>query len=193
MSDDQMDSSAARDHLQMVDRILAQADDTARLSGAPFIVWGIAGGALNVVVQLVNVEQRSPNLLWISASLLVLATAFMIWFGINEKKQERRGLLDRHIGNLFMIAWIVALISMSFGSHIFPAWAQAAIWSLMFGAAMLNAALLARSPIAFAGGAILIASILVANMSLPYAGYILAAGDFIGMAGAGLALTIARR
>ena len=191
MSDD-LDAVQAQDHLQMVDRILSRVDEPASLSGSPFIIWGVVGAAMNAVVQLVIIQHGDPSLFWISTVLLVMALTFMVYFSLQLRKKERRGLLDRHVGNVFMIAWIVALFTMIAGSHIFVEWAQAAIWSVMFGAAMMNAASLARSRIVFIGGCMLILSIAGANLWLRDAGYILAAGDLIGMCGAGIALSLAR-
>lgn len=182
-----------RDHLQMVDRILARANAVPSISGWPFIMWGVVGAAINVVSQLVVVQGTSPSLYWIAGALVLIGALSMATFGRRMKSRERRGLLDGHISNMFMIAWIVAMVGMLGANHIFAAWGQAGIWSLLFGVAMMYVALLTRSRAVFAGGAILIFSILAANLDLRDAGYILAAGDVIGMCGAGIALTLARR
>lgn len=193
VEDRNLETEDLRDHLQMVDRILARVDEAPRISGWPFIMWGAVGGAMNVVSQLVVVQSGSPSLYWFPGALLLIAVLSMVTFGRKMKSQERRGLLDGHISNMFMIAWIVAMVEMLGANRIFTAWGQAGIWSLLFGVAMMYVALLSRSRAVFAGGAILILSILAANLELHYAGYILAAGDFIGMGGAGIALTLARR
>jgi hypothetical protein len=193
VDDRNLETQELRDHLQMVDRILARADATPCISGWPFIVWGVVAGAMNVVSQLVVVQGGSPSLYWVAGALLLIAVLSMVTFGRKMKSRERRGLLDGHISNIFMIAWIVAMVSTLGASHIFAAWGQAGIWSLMFGVATMYVALLSRSRAVFVGGVILILSILAANLELHYAGFVLAAGDFIGMGGAGIALTIARR
>ena len=187
-----MDASLAQDHLQMVDRILSRAEQKPYVSGSPFVVWGIVGASFNIVTQLIVLQHGSPSMVWISIALLAAALVYMVFFGLGVAKRERHGLLDRHVGNLFMIAWIVALFVMALGGHIFADWAAAALWSLMFGAAMMNCASLAGSRTIFAGGIIMILSIVAANFYTHYAGYILAAGDVIGMGGTGLALILAR-
>lgn len=187
-----MGALEAQDHLQMVDRILSRAEEPACLNGGPFIIWGVVGAAMDLAVQVVFLQKGPPSLFWLPAILVACAIVFMVFFAARMAKRGRRGVLDRHIGNVFVIAWIVALIVMLLGAHIFTEWAQGAVWSLMFGSAMLFCGLLTRSRISFTGGAAVILSIIAANFAYPYAGYILAAGFLIGMSGAGVALTLAR-
>jgi small-conductance mechanosensitive channel len=188
-----LDVVQAEDHLQMVDRILARVDEPVSVSGWPFLIWGVYGAVVNIVVQLVVFENHTSSLFWIVAGALVIAVTFMVFFLRSIRNRERRGLLDQHIGNLFMVAWIVALIAMLLGDHIFTNWAQAAIWSLIYGLTMLYCASLVRSRVVFIGGAILIASIVAANYSPAYVGYILAGGNLCGMAATGIVLMTARR
>lgn len=176
----------------MVDRILSHADEPACLSGAPYIIWGTVGAGTDIVTQLIVVQHGSPSLLWLSLTLIVAAAAFMIFFTIQMARRERRHLIDRHIANVFTIAWIVSLVVMVFAGHIFSDWAQGAIWSLMFGSAMMYAGSLTRNRVSFAGGVVVILSILVANLMPAYVGYALAAGFLAGMGGAGVLLTLAR-
>ncbi len=187
-----MDAVEAQDHLQMVDRILSRVDQPTCLNGAPYIIWGAVGGGTDIVSQLIVIQHGTPSLLWVALALILVATAFMIYFGVRMSRRERRGLLDRHIGMVFMISWAVSLVVMLCANRIFADWAQAAIWSLMFGAAMMYSGSLARSRVSFAGGALLIASIVIANFAPHYAGYVLAAGFIVGMGGAGLTLALAR-
>jgi hypothetical protein len=188
-----VDAVDAEDHLRMVDRILSRVDDPVSVSGWPFLIWGAYGAVVNVVVQLVLFEHRTAALFGIVGGALAIAVASMIVFLRRIRNRTRRRLLDRHINNLFMIAGAIALITMLLGDHIFTNWAQAAIWSLIFGLTMTYYALLARSRVIFIGGAIMIASIVAANYSPHDVGYILAVGDLTGMAGAGIVLMTARR
>ena len=192
MSERDLGPDEARDHLAMVDRILSRAEEAPCLGGTPFIIWGVVGGGIDIVAQLVIFRHAPESLMWISMSLLLAAVAFMIYYSVQVSRQERRGLLDRHIGNIFMISWIVALASVYLAPHIFRYWAQGGVWSLMFGAAMMYAGTLARSRISFAGGIVLILSIIAANYALDFEGFVLAAGFFVGMTGAGIALALAR-
>jgi len=191
MNEQELNVSEARDHLAMVDRILSRQEPPC-LGGTPFIIWGIVGGGIDIIAQIVVSQKGSPSLMLIGGALILAAVAFMIWYSIGMAKKERRGLLDRHIGHVFMISWIVSFSVVYLAHHIFMNWAQGAVWSLMFGAAMMYAGTLTRSRIAFAGGIVLILSIIAANYAYDYAGYVLAAGFFVGMGGAGIVLTLAR-
>ena len=192
MTDQPMDAAQAQDHLQMVDRILSRVDEPICLDGGPYIVWGVVGGGTDIVTQTIVSHNGAPSLLWISLTLMVLAVSFMVYYGIRLSRKERRGLLGRHIGTVFMISWLVSLIVMIFAPRIFSDWAQAALWNVMFGAGMMYVGSLARSRVSFGGGVIVVAAILVANLFTPYAGYVLAAGFIVGMGGAGVVLTLAR-
>ena len=192
VSERDLEPAEARDHLAMVDRILSRVDEPMRLDGAPFIVWGAVGASMDFFSQVVVRGHGSPSLGWISFALMTAAFVFMVFYGARLARKERRGLLGRHIGSVFMISWMVSLGTMLFANRIFIDWAQGAIWSLMFGAAMMYAGTLARSRIAFIGGIILIMSIIAASYVYSYAGYVLAVGFVIGMCGAGVALALAR-
>ncbi len=190
----ELNALQARDHIEMVDRILARADDTTVcVPYQPFLYWGIAAAVINVVSERVSVQHDSSELYWIAAAALVLALGLTIGWARRLHGQERRSLVGRQVYYAFNTAWIVSLACMLLAFRIFPQWGQAAIWSIMYGSAMLFAATLVRSRVLLAGGAVLIASILCANFAVGYAGYILAAGDLIGLAGAGLVLYASQR
>jgi hypothetical protein len=188
-----LDVVQAEDHLQMVDRILARVDEPLSVNGWPFLIWGVNGAVVNIVVQLVVFEHHASSLFGIVGVALAIAVILMVFLLRSIRTRGRRGLLDRHIGKLFLVASVVALIATLLGDHIFTNWAQAAIWSLIYGVTMMCCASLVRSRVVFVGGAILIASIVAANYSPHYVGYILAFGNLSGMAAAGIVLIAARR
>ncbi len=190
----ELNALQARDHIEMVDRILARAEDTGGcVPYQPFLYWGFAAAVINVVSERVSVQHDSAELYWIAAAALVLALGLTIGWARRLHGQERRSLVGRQVYYAFNTAWIVSLACMLLAFRIFPQWGQAAIWSIMYGSAMLFAATLVRSRVLLAGGIVLIASILCANFAIGYAGYILAAGDLIGLAGAGLVLYATQR
>jgi hypothetical protein len=188
-----VDATEARDHLEMVDRILTRAEEPCPLSPFPFLVWGVAGAIMNVVIQLVIVQNGSPWLYTIFGGALILAVALTIAWSFRLRAVLDAGtLVNRQVFNALNLAWIVALIAQLGAPRIFPEWAQAALWLLMYGAAMALVGLLVRSRPVVIGGFVMLASIVVANFALPYAGYVLALGDLIGMAGAGIVLYVSR-
>lgn len=188
-----MNASEARDHLEMVDRILARADEPCGLSPYPFLIWGVAGASMNVVAQLVYIEHATQWLLALFAPILIVAIGLMIWWAVRLPAVERqRGLIDRHVFSVFNLAWIVALVVQVGAERIFPTWAQAALYLLMYGFAMVSVGLIARSRPVLIGGSVMLAAIVVANFVPDYTGYVLALGDLFGMAGAGIVLWLQR-
>ena len=188
-----MNVSEARDPLEMVDRILSRAEEPCALSPYPFLIWGVAGALLNVVVQLVYIQHATQWLLALFAPILVVAIGLMIWWAMRLRAMERqRGLIDRHVLYLFNLAWIVALVVQLGAERIFPTWGQAALYLLVYGFAMASVGLIARIRPLLIGGFVMLASIVVANFTPPYTGYVLALGDLIGMAGAGVVLWLQR-
>ncbi|GAC1503618.1 MAG: hypothetical protein NVS1B14_09110 [Vulcanimicrobiaceae bacterium] len=184
----------ARDHLEMVDRILARADETKNcVPYQPFLIWGVAAAVINLVNELVYVQHVSDRLFFLAGAAIVVALLLTMVYVRQLQGQERRSLIGRQVYYAFNIAWILAAACDLLAFRIFPQWGQAAIWSVMYGAAMLFAGTLVRSRVLLAGGIVLIASIAAANFAVGFAGYILAAGDLIGLAGAGLVLYASQR
>jgi len=188
-----MDATEAQDHLEMVDRILARAEGPVCLSAFPFIVWGIAGAIMNLAVQLVIVQHFTVWLYAGAAAALFTAIGLSIFWAQRLRGMERRTLIDRQVFYAFNMAWVVAFVAQVGAPAIFSQWAQAGLWLLMYGAAMIFVGMLVRSLPTLIGGAILLAALVVANFFLPIAGFILAAGDLIGMTGAGIVLYATRR
>lgn len=194
MDGQNLDQGQAQDHLAMVDRILSEADRQVRLLPEPFIAFGIAGGIIDLVAQRVFVNGATPSLFWIGVVSWLIAILVAISSSRRLKRsKERLTVLDGQMYALFNVIWIVTLIT-AFGAqpHIFDGWAGAAIWSFAFAIAMIFAGTQGNR-IAFAGGIVLAVSIVAANLFYPFAGYIFAAGMWIGMAGAGVALLATQR
>jgi hypothetical protein len=188
-----MNASEAREHLDMVDRILSRVDEPCTLSPYPFLIWGVAGAILNVLVQLVFMQHATQWLLALFVPVLIVAIGLMIWWAMGMRAVEQQGaLIHRYIFSVFNLAWIVALVIQIGAERIFPTWAQAALYLLMYGFAMVSVGLISRNRPILLGGAVMLGSIVVANFTLLYAGYVLALGDLIGMAGAGIALWLQR-
>ncbi len=194
MSEQGLDSNDAADHLQMVDRILAQADRQVRLLPEPFIAFGISGGLSDIVSQRIFVNHNDPRLGWIAVLGWIAAIIITIVSSRRRRrKKERWSVLDGQLYTLFTIIWITTL-AVAFGSqlHVFTQWAVAAIWSFAYGIALIFVGTQGNR-YTLVGGIILIASIIGANILYPYIGYVLAAGMWIGMAGTGVALYATQR
>jgi hypothetical protein len=188
-----MNQPEAREHLDIVERILARSDEPACVSAFPFVVWGIAAAIMNCVAQVLVAHQAPTSVVFVAVAALLAAIILMVFWVRRLGGAERRTLIDRTMALVFNIAWIVALVAQVGSFNIFAQWAQAAIWSVMYGAALLFAGTLVRNRVVLAGGIVLLISVVVANFVLPYAGYVLALGDLVGMAGAGALLYAGRR
>jgi len=194
VSDHDFNASAAQDHLEMVDRILKDVDRKVRLLPEPFIAFGIAGGIADLVAQLVFINGAFQLLFVLSGGAWLIAAAVTIFASRQLRKtKDRFSVLDGQLYALLNVIWIVTLL-LSFGAqpHIFGQWAAAGIWSFAYGIALIFVGT-QGSRVAFAGGIILIASIIGANFLPAYTGYVFAAGMWLGMAGTGVALLITQR
>lgn len=194
MSEHNLDPEEVQDHLAMVDRILLQADRQVRLLPQPFIAFGIAGGIIDLVAQWVYVNGATPSLFWIAVVSWFIAIAVAISSSRRLKSSKvRLTVLDGQMYALFNVIWIVTLITaLGAQPHILTGWAGAAIWSFAYAIAMIFAGTQGNR-LTFAGGIVLAVSIVAANFFYPVAGYIFAAGMWIGMAGAGVALLVTQR
>ncbi|MDQ2681219.1 MAG: hypothetical protein M3Y21_09425 [Candidatus Eremiobacteraeota bacterium] len=194
---DGLEPVEAREHLEMVDRILAGADRQVRLMPAPFIAFGIAGGLFDIASQRIFFNHSGWWPAWIAMFAWAAAIAITIISArrLRRKKSAnaRWTLLDSQMYTLFNIVWI-ATLALAFSSqpHIFGQWAAAAIWSFAYGIALVFAGTQGNRYV-FVGGVVLLASIVVANYAYPFTGYVLAAGMWIGMAGCGVALYFTQR
>ena len=64
-----MDVIKARDHLEMVDRILSEVQPRLCTGGRVFVVWGVASAAITVVSSLVSQGRAAPTALWFVVAL----------------------------------------------------------------------------------------------------------------------------
>lgn len=204
---DTMHATQARDHIEMVDRIVARTERSLRIGGEFFLVWGIVGAAVTLIFQLYGVAANGRLVLgnaaamsaghvpgavgfWVLPLLIAAGVVFSIIRG-RQLKTERCSLLQREF---FSVLWIslgmAALVNVG-AFYIFPGVANGAIWTVSSAIVLLYIASHGNR-FALAGAIILIASLVVANFALPVAGYSLAAGMLLGYAGFGLASLISR-
>ena len=149
---------------------------------------------MNCVAQLIIFHTAPQSIAILAIAALLAAIVWtIVWVRRLRGSADRQTLLDRQIFVAFTIAWIVALVVQLGAFQIFTQWAQAAIWSVMEGAAMLSVGVLARNRPVLGGGVILLLSVVAANFAVGIPGFLLAIGDLIGMAGAGVLLYAGRR
>ncbi len=186
-----MNTLEANEHLEMVDRILSHAVGTPRPSGALFIVWGVAGAIGTVLIQLVNAGRIAPSWMWLAGAVAVAAIAYTIFWVRRCRGRGRLSVVDAAFVRVLYVALLAAFVGSDGAFNIFTGWGAGAIWSVCLAIPLLFVGWLGNRS-ATIGGAILLASVVVANFTPHAVGYVLAAGWILGYAGAGLAFELQR-
>ncbi|MDQ6823795.1 MAG: hypothetical protein M3Z07_04810 [Candidatus Eremiobacteraeota bacterium] len=187
-----MDNADAREHLEMVDRILSRADSSVQPRGTIFIIWGVAAAILNLSIQGYFSYGFTAPYWWIlPAGAYVLAIAATIYYSVYCDREGRMSVTERQFLRILFITLATAFVGGVLASNIFTQWAQSAIWSLCIATPLLFIGVQGQR-YALAGGVVLLASVVVANYTPHTVGLTLAVGDLIGYAGAGLAFELQR-
>ncbi len=189
-----MDALEARDHLEMVDRILARAEhNMSPMTPWLYCLWGVAGAILDIADQLVFVQNVSPKLFFVSGAVLLAAVGMTVAYARSARNAERVSAFERQIGRVFWAAWIAAIVVDFGGNRLFPGWAPAAIWSVVIAVPLLFIGLQGHR-VTLSGGVVLLASVVAANfVPAGLTGYVLAAGMLVGLTGSGIAFALLRR
>jgi hypothetical protein len=187
-----MDASEAREHLEMVEKIIAASSTKLEAGGEFFVVWGLAGAAVDVIDSLVWSRRVSPQFMWLGLAVLGLAMAFSIVRGRAYRKiVGRMSLLQREYFNVLWLAMSIAFLANALGFNLFGFVGIMAIWSIFEVIVLLYIGMHGNRR-ALIGGLVLIISVALANFVPQYSGYILAAGVLVGYAGFGAADLLAR-
>lgn len=184
-----MDAREARDHLEMVDRILSRAEDApVRPIPGLVIAWGLAAAAIDAGQQLYYSHVAGWGVWLAQAGLLagilysVAVSVFMWRTGCFERVSN----IEKRMGQVMGAVWFTVVVAAFAQPHVFAGWGGAAVWSM--GAAIMMLIFgFGGDRRGLVGGLILLASVLAANYLLPQApGYVLAAGFLLGYAVPGL-------
>lgn len=181
-----MDMGEAREHLEMVDRILARAEDkpVALIPGL-IICWGFAAAAICAGQQLYVSHIAGDWGLWAANAGLALGILYSVAVSVSLMRNncyERVSTLEKRMGRTMGAVWFTVIVAAFSQPHVFAGWGAAAIWSMGSAIMMLTAGFNGDRR-GLAGGLVLLASVLAANYLLPQApGYVLAAGFILGYA-----------
>src|SRR5579872_2683899 len=100
-----MESSEAREHLDMVDRILSRADQSVCIGGEFFVVWGCASAALDLIAQLIMEGRLAANWLLAAGAVLAVAIVFTIVRAAQMRRSaDRKTLMQREYLNVLWVA-----------------------------------------------------------------------------------------
>jgi hypothetical protein len=186
-----MHPSEAREHIEMVNRILTRSERSLHVGGEFFIVWGIFSAAVTLMAQLVVDGKLAQNTLWVLPVLLAAAIVISAVRGRQlGKRNDGLSLIQREF---FAVLWIslgAAMFTDMAGYRIFTTWASSAIWTVAAAIVLFFIATHGNRR-ALAGGIILLGSLAAANFMPAYTGYALSAGMLFGYAGFGLVSLLA--
>jgi hypothetical protein len=190
---DSLESGQAREHIEMVERILAESSQRLCHGAEYFIVWGLYSAAATVGWQLIANGVLPVWSAWWQAGLLAAAIVFSIVRGRTKRAEERRrSLVQREFFNVLWLTMSLAFIANVAAYKIFSGWASAAIWTFAEAIVLLYIGLHGNRRAQICG-VLVVVSLVVANFSAPTAaGYVLAAGMLAGYAGFGLSELFAR-
>lgn len=190
---DRIDPIQAREHIEMVDRILAESHPRLCAGGEYFVVWGVASAYLTVVGQLVSRGTVPKGAGWSALAVLAAAIVFSIALGRSHRRVlMRTSIVQREFFNVLWLTVGLAFIVDVAAFRIFAGLASAAIWTVAEGIVLLYIGMHGNRR-AQIGGIVMIASLVAANFVEPaIAGYVLAAGMLAGYAGFGVAELLAR-
>ncbi len=183
-----MEASEAREHLEMVERIIAESSQRLQAGGEFFVVWGAICAAIDALVTATEQGLLPAAALWVYPVLIAGGIGFSILRTRYYRTcGERMSLLQREYLNVLWLTISVAAITMFVSFNIFRTFvAQAALWSFAETIVLFYIGMHGNRR-AQIGGIAVFASLIVANFMPLYAGWILALGVLIGYAGFGLA------
>ncbi len=186
-------ASEARDHLEMVNRILAESHQRLCTGGEYFVVWGTGSAFVTILFQLVDQGLVRAAALWSVPLVLGACAIFSIVRGrLTRRVLQRSSLVQREFFNVLWLTLGLAFVVNVAAFRIFPGIASAAIWSVAEAIVLLYIGMHGNRR-AQVAGLLVVVSLIVANFAPPnIAGYILGAGMLVGYAGFGASELLAR-
>ncbi len=182
-----MDAREAREHLEMVDRILTHAQEAGPVCIIPglVIVWGLAAAGIDAGQQMAFSHIGGAAPIWIADVALLAGIVYSVVVCISmfrNRGYERVSRTEVQLGRMMGAVWFTVLVAAFAQPHVFAGWGAAAVWSMGAAITMLITGF-SGDRRGLAGGLILLASVLAANYLTPQTpGYVLAAGFVLGYA-----------
>jgi hypothetical protein len=183
-----LNAAQARDHLEMVERILAESQQRLCAGGEFFVVWGLFSGFATVAGHLVSRGLVPVSALWVVAAALIASIVFSVLRARAVRVAVgRESLVQREFFNVLWLTLGVAFVVNVAAYRLFPGLASAAIWSFAEVIVLLYIGMHGNRR-AVVCGVVVLASMIVANfVPEQSAAYVLAAGGIAGYTGFGLA------
>ena len=190
---DRIDASQARDHIEMVNRILAESQQRLCAGGEYFLVWGVGSAVVTILFQLAKRDLIPSAALWAVPVVLAACAIFSIYRSrATRAVLARSSLVQREFFNVLWLTLGLAFVCNVAVYRIFPGAASAAIWSVAEAIVLLYIGMHGNRR-AQVAGVLVVASLIVANFVSPdIAGYVLCAGMLAGYGGFGASELLAR-
>jgi hypothetical protein len=188
-----MDASQARNHIEMVERILAESSQRLCAGGEYFVVWGIGSAAVTTLFSLAAVLRIPPSALWGVPVILIACVLFSVLRGRSTRGTlARSSLVQREFFNVLWLTIGVAFVVNAAAFRLFPGIASAAIWSVAAVIVLFFIGIHGNRR-AQVAGIVVVVSLIAANFApVSIAGYVLAGGMLAGYGGFGLAELLIR-
>jgi hypothetical protein len=193
MNVESFDSGQARDHLELVERILAESHPRLCAGGEYFVVWGIASAYVTVLFQLVDRGALAAPVLWSAPVVLAGCAVFSIVRSrLTQRLLSRASLVQREFFNVLWLTLGLAFVVNVAAYNIFTGAAAAAIWSVAEAIVLLFIGMHGNRRAQIAG-VLVVVSLIAANFA-PHdvVGFVLGAGMLVGYAGFGASELLAR-
>ncbi len=190
---DELTAAQARDHLEMVERILTESQQRLCAGGEFFVVWGLFSGGTTLAGHLIARGLAPIGLLWVVAAALIACVVFSVLRGRALRAVGgRESLVQREFFNVLWLTLGLAFVVNVGAYRVFSGLASAGIWSFAETIVLLYIGMHGNRR-AVVCGVLVLASLIVANFVAPLnAAYVLAAGMIAGYTGFGLAELLAR-
>ena len=180
-------ATQARDHIEMVDRILAESHPRLCAGGDFFVVWGVASAFITVLFHLIEIGLVAAQAAWSVPVVLAACVAYSVVRARALRRTiVRTSLVQREFFNVLWITLGLAFIVNVAAFRLFPGLASAAIWSVAEAIVLLYIGMHGNRRAQIAG-VLVVVSLVVANFIAPdRTAYVLAAGMLVGYAGFGI-------
>lgn len=190
---ERLDAAGAREHIEMVERILAESHQRLCAGGEYFVVWGFGSGLVTLLFQMVDRKLVSSAVLWATPVILLACVVFSIVRGRQlDRLVRRRSLVQREFFNVLWLSVGLAVVVNVAVYRIFQGAAAAAIWSVAEAIVLLYIGMHGNRRAQIAG-VLVVVSMVVANFVSPSVdGFVLAAGMIFGYGGFGVAELLTR-
>jgi len=183
-----MNAARARDHIEMVARILEESQQRLCAGGEFFLVWGLFSGLVTVLAHLAAVRAIPSGALWVLLPVFAACVAFSLARGRHYRKTAaRRSLIEREFFNVLWLTIGLAFLVDLAAFNIFVGLSGAAIWSFSQAIVLFYIGLHGNRRALLSGVAVVV-SLIVANfVARDLMAYVLAAGMVAGYGGFGVA------